>query len=218
MQTNYTPCHMNCSNPPSVETNLVKAYMAQSTKTPVLHWHNDQLAHEVRYSKFMLSRKTIIIAETNYILFPTCRHFTWTDIVVISTVSCFRFQVNDFVSVSSNNQSCTLSRSSSQRRSPVAWRPASPTTIQRSPTNRLSRSQSLRRSPNAWFNSTRILGRCCICDAGVNPHNHFTLNGKDYHFDCLNCTACGCRLGVENYHVHEGLPYCKAHFKQLSTN
>ncbi|KAF6769589.1 hypothetical protein AHF37_12388 [Paragonimus kellicotti] len=25
-------------------------------------------------------------------------------------------------------------------------------------------------------------------------------------------------LGVENYHAHEGLPYCKAHFKQISTN
>ncbi|KAF7255877.1 hypothetical protein EG68_06291 [Paragonimus skrjabini miyazakii] len=56
-------------------------------------------------------------------------------------------------------------------------------------------SESRQQQYEEKFNSTRILGRCCLCDAGVNPQNHFTLNGKDYHFDCLNCTVCGCRLG-----------------------
>ncbi|KAF5402177.1 hypothetical protein PHET_04141 [Paragonimus heterotremus] len=164
MQTNYNPCHMACSNPPSVETKLVKAYMSQSTKTPVLHWHDDQLAHEVRYSLYVLSRKISIIMQMSHfcnrnIVLPkhSCLPpVTQTQKSCLSRSNSQRRAnntwVNDFVSVSSNNQSCTLSRSSSQRRSPVAWRPASPTTIQRSPTNRLSRSQSLqRRSPNAWL-------------------------------------------------------------------
>ncbi|KAF8561706.1 hypothetical protein P879_11119 [Paragonimus westermani] len=36
-----------------------------------------------------------------------------------------------------------------------------------------------------------------------------------YHKGCFRCQQCFGRLGVENYHVLDGHPYCRAHFRQL---
>ncbi|KAF7234215.1 hypothetical protein EG68_11825 [Paragonimus skrjabini miyazakii] len=160
---NYTPCHMACSNPPSVETKLVKAYMSQSTKTPVLHWHDDQLAHELSPASHAYSKKLFV-----QIQFPAASQ----QYVGKLAIQERRLMTLYPFLLTTNHAHC----------------------------------------PDPVHDAVVLL----------HGDRHHRQPFKDLQLtdfpDLSRYNDVAQMLGVENYHVHEGLPYCKAHFKQLSTN
>ncbi|KAF7262415.1 hypothetical protein EG68_00317 [Paragonimus skrjabini miyazakii] len=56
---------------------------------------------------------------------------------------------------------------------------------------------------------------CFECGKKVYATEMLCAMERVYHKGCFRCQQCFGRLGVENYHVLDGHPYCKAHFRQL---
>ncbi|KAA3680785.1 uncharacterized protein DEA37_0010455 [Paragonimus westermani] len=56
---------------------------------------------------------------------------------------------------------------------------------------------------------------CFECGKKVYATEMLCAMERVYHKGCFRCQQCFGRLGVENYHVLDGHPYCRAHFRQL---
>lgn len=56
---------------------------------------------------------------------------------------------------------------------------------------------------------------CRICGQQVFLMDRIKAEKGVFHKSCFRCKECGKQLHVDNYSSHEGIPYCKAHFKQL---
>ncbi|KAF5405164.1 hypothetical protein PHET_01480 [Paragonimus heterotremus] len=56
---------------------------------------------------------------------------------------------------------------------------------------------------------------CSACGYAVYAAEMLRVMGRVYHKRCFRCQKCCGVLGVENYHVLDGVPYCKAHYLQL---
>lgn len=56
---------------------------------------------------------------------------------------------------------------------------------------------------------------CKLCNKQVFQMERVKAEKFVWHKNCFTCTECHKKLTVDNYNSHEGLIYCKPHFKQL---
>jgi len=56
---------------------------------------------------------------------------------------------------------------------------------------------------------------CKLCQKQVFQMERIKAERVVWHKNCFTCTVCSKKLSVDNYNSHEGLLYCKPHFKQL---
>jgi len=56
---------------------------------------------------------------------------------------------------------------------------------------------------------------CKLCNKQVFQMERIKAERVIWHKNCFTCTECSKKLSVDNYNSHEGLLYCKPHFKQL---
>lgn len=56
---------------------------------------------------------------------------------------------------------------------------------------------------------------CKLCNKQVFQMERVKAERAVWHKNCFTCTECKKKLSVDNYNSHEGLLYCKPHFKQL---
>lgn len=57
--------------------------------------------------------------------------------------------------------------------------------------------------------------RCTACDKVVYQMEQMKAENQFWHRNCFRCTTCNKALSVDTYQSHEGILYCKPHFKQL---
>lgn len=56
---------------------------------------------------------------------------------------------------------------------------------------------------------------CHVCQKEVYKMEEIKAEKNIYHKNCFRCNECEKQLKVDNYQSHEGVLYCKAHFKSL---
>ncbi|XP_055857678.1 LIM domain and actin-binding protein 1 isoform X2 [Episyrphus balteatus] len=56
---------------------------------------------------------------------------------------------------------------------------------------------------------------CRVCQKEVYKMEEIKAEKNIYHKNCFRCHECEKQLKVDNYQSHEGILYCKAHFKSL---
>jgi len=56
---------------------------------------------------------------------------------------------------------------------------------------------------------------CKLCQKQVFQMERIKAERVVWHKNCFTCTECSKKLSVDTYNSHEGLLYCKPHFKQL---
>lgn len=56
---------------------------------------------------------------------------------------------------------------------------------------------------------------CRVCQKEVYKMEEIKAEKNVYHKNCFRCNECEKQLKVDNYQSHEGVLYCKAHFKSL---
>ncbi|XP_055922215.1 LIM domain and actin-binding protein 1 isoform X2 [Eupeodes corollae] len=56
---------------------------------------------------------------------------------------------------------------------------------------------------------------CRVCQKEVYKMEEIKAEKSIYHKNCFRCHECEKQLKVDNYQSHEGVLYCKAHFKSL---
>ncbi|XP_050525658.1 uncharacterized protein LOC126896709 isoform X17 [Daktulosphaira vitifoliae] len=60
-----------------------------------------------------------------------------------------------------------------------------------------------------------VLSVCKSCDKTVYAMEQIKAERQVWHKNCFRCTTCNKQLTVDIYSSHEGLLYCKPHFKEL---
>ncbi|KAK2727064.1 hypothetical protein QYM36_007799, partial [Artemia franciscana] len=56
---------------------------------------------------------------------------------------------------------------------------------------------------------------CKLCDRQVFQMEQIKAEKAVWHKNCFRCKECGKQLNVDTYESHEGILYCKPHYKQL---
>jgi hypothetical protein len=59
---------------------------------------------------------------------------------------------------------------------------------------------------------------CGVCSKRVYPTERFAAISKVFHKACFKCQSCKINLNAGNHFGHNGLPYCKTHFQEVSGN
>lgn len=65
------------------------------------------------------------------------------------------------------------------------------------------------------INETEKKQECHVCKKEVFKMEEIKAEQNIYHKYCFRCNECEKQLKVDNYQSHEGVLYCKAHFKLL---
>jgi hypothetical protein len=58
--------------------------------------------------------------------------------------------------------------------------------------------------------------KCGRCEKTVYPAEELRCLDKSWHKACFKCTECGMALTMKNYKGYNKLPYCNAHYPQIS--
>ncbi|GAA49411.1 cysteine and glycine-rich protein [Clonorchis sinensis] len=80
---------------------------------------------------------------------------------------------------------------------------------------KLPRAQRVSSRPVNEQNGTKESSSCYRCANKVHPADQLCIMKRIYHKSCFKCGVCQRVLNSGRYGVHDGVPYCTAHYKQV---